>query len=111
MSKSFDSSNLHFVFNRLKTMNNYHDEDMIAMMEQLADSSMIINVVSEMEKELATHRAGGRGRWWDDARCDVNDLEELLHSCIERRDWISAMNLIGMIHVREQIDGVLINQH
>lgn len=54
--------------------------------------------------KLDVSRAKGRGGWWDQSRCDVELLRQMLREHVEKGDMIDVAVLAGMIYVRGIVD-------
>ena len=89
------------------------NEDLKALISEAAATKyadpMIDRYLAEtldvaVREKLEASRAKGRGGWWDQSRCDVEVLRQMLRKHVEKGDMIDAAVLAGMIYVRGIVD-------
>ena len=72
--------------------------------EELADMRLLDLAQRAMRDKLALARMKGRGGWWNDAECSVEQLRALLREHVDKGDMRDVMNLAAMVYVREVAD-------
>ncbi len=84
-------------FASLKRLN---DTSPKARYESNADFCLVDLATKAMEAKLLASREKGRGGWWDDDRCSVDDLQQMLAEHLTKGDMVDVMNFAAMIYVR-----------
>lgn len=72
------------------------DETMDKWLARIAENAML--------EKLESSRDKGRGGWWDEKQCSVDDLKHLLLEHVEKGDMVDVMNIAAMIYARECAD-------
>ena len=75
-----------------------------AYIEETADMRLLDLSQRAMREKLSMARRKGRGGWWNDAECSIEQLRSLLREHVEKGDMRDVMNLAAMVFVREVAD-------
>lgn len=65
-----------------------------------ADEILIRDTADMMRKKLTASREKGRGGWWDDKACSLEELKKKLDEHIAKGDYLDVVNLAAMINFR-----------
>jgi hypothetical protein len=73
--------------------------------EEMADRRLVEHASKAMARKLSIARQKGRGGWWDEEACSVEQLRAMLAEHVEKGDMRDVMNFAAMIYVRQIVDG------
>jgi (2Fe-2S) ferredoxin len=72
--------------------------------EILMDRILVKEASYAMEKKLEKSREKGRGGWWDNGQCSIEDLKRMLEDHLAKGDMVDVMNFAAMIFVRGELE-------